>query len=37
LKMSHEGIARVQHFQPRVVIFECRMNDGASSVFVLLV
>ena len=32
LKMSHEGAARVRHFQPRVIIFQCRMNDRASYV-----
>ena len=30
LKMSHSGCALVRHFQPRVVIFQCRMNDRAS-------
>ena len=30
--MSHGGAARVRHFQPRVVIFQCRTNDRASSV-----
>jgi len=29
LKMSHEGAARVRHFQPRVVVFECHTNDRA--------
>ena len=32
LKMSHEGAARVGHFQPRVIIFECHTNDHASCV-----
>jgi len=32
LKMSHEGTARVWHFQPRVIVFECHTNDHASSV-----
>ena len=27
LKMSHEGAARVWHFQPRVVLFPCPTND----------
>jgi len=27
LKMSHKGGARVQHFQPRVIIFDCRMTN----------
>ena len=27
LKMSHDGAARVQYFQPRVTIFHCRMNN----------
>ena len=30
--MSHEGTARVRHFRPRFIIFECRMNDRDSSV-----
>ena len=30
LKMSHEGTARVRHFQLRVIIFQCRTNDNAS-------
>ena len=30
--MSHDGTARVRHFQPRVIISECRINDCASSV-----
>jgi len=30
--MSHEGAARVQHFQPKVIISEHRTNDRASSV-----
>jgi len=29
-KMSHEGTARVRHFQPRVIILQCRTNDHAS-------
>ena len=29
-KMSHESAARVQHFQLRVIIFQCRTNDRAS-------
>ena len=29
-KMSHEGTARVGHFQPRVIILQCRTNDHAS-------
>jgi len=29
-KMSHEGTARVWHFQPRVIILQCRTNDHAS-------
>jgi len=32
LKMSHEGVARVQHFQPRFIIFECHTHYCASSV-----
>jgi len=32
LKMSHEGAARVWHFQPRVVIFPCLTNDCVSYV-----
>ena len=35
LKMSHEGTAQVRHFQTRVIIFECRMNDRASSVLLI--
>ena len=30
--MSHDSAAGVQHFQPRVIIFQCRTNDRASSV-----
>jgi len=30
--MLHEGTARVGHFQLRVIVFEYRMNDCASSV-----
>jgi len=26
--MSHEGTARVRHFQPRVIIFDCRMTNN---------
>ena len=33
--MSHEGTAQVRHFQTRVIIFECRMNDRASSVLLI--
>ena len=29
-KMSHKGAARVRHFQPRVIMFQCRTNDRAS-------
>ena len=32
LKMSHEGAARVWHFQPRVVLFPCPTNDCVSYV-----
>jgi len=32
LKMSHKGTARVWHFQPRVVLFPCPMNDCVSYV-----
>ena len=32
LKMSHKGTAQVCHFQHRVIIFQCRMNDRASYV-----
>jgi len=32
LKMSHSGCARVRHCQTRVIIFQCRTNDRASSV-----
>ena len=32
LKTSHEGTARLRHFQPRVIMFECRTNDRVSSV-----
>jgi len=31
-EMSHEGAAWVRHFQPRVIIFQCRTNDRASYV-----
>jgi len=30
--MSHDGAARVRHFQPRVIIFQCRTNARASYV-----
>jgi len=30
--MSHEGATRVRHFQPRVIIFQCRTNYRASYV-----
>jgi len=30
--MSYEGAARVQHFQPRVVVFQCCTNNRVSSV-----
>ena len=30
--MSYEGTARVRHFQPRVIIFDCWTKDRASSV-----
>ena len=32
LKLSYEGAARVRHFQPRIIIFQCRTNDRASYV-----
>jgi len=32
LKLSHEGAARVWHFQPRVVLFPCPTNDSVSYV-----
>ena len=35
VEMSHEGGARVRHFQPRVIIFECRTNDTFFICFVV--
>ena len=32
VEMSHEGVARVWHFQPRVVIFPRSTNDCVSYV-----
>ena len=33
VEMSHKGTARVRHFQPRVVLFQCPTNDCVSYVF----
>ena len=34
LKTSHEGAARVWHFQPRVVLFLCLTNKGVRRILV---